>query len=417
MTDPAGNNSKLGAGAPFSQPFPAVGIAAGALDSTGTNMVPLNLDAAGNLRVSTASGPGGGGNPAAATTGTTVPAYADYLGLNVAGNLRGWTGLNIVGTTYAGQADLSSFGGIVVNIGQQVMTASLPVVLASNQSNVTTVLGAALPAGTNAIGTVSITQALPSGTNAIGTVSALQSGNWSVLNLAGTAAIGTVSITQAIPAGTNAIGTVSVTQALPSGTNALGTVSALQSGNWSVLNLAGTAAIGTVSAIQTGTWTTSLAAGANAIGTVSVTGALPAGTNALGTVSITQAIPAGTNALGTVSAIQSGTWTAVVSAVATANMTTVTASSATTGAVTILAALATGTAIYVGSIQFSNSGTVASVVTLSDLAGSKFLVAGGGVSNVMFGVPLKTGTHSALTMTCSAVSTSVICNVQGWGGP
>lgn len=397
MTDAPGNNSQRSAGAPFNAAFPSIGIAAGALDSTGTNMVPFNVDANGNLKV-------------------------------VTSGAAGTSAVNLV-----------QVGGSAISLGQKGSATSFPVVLASDQSNVTTVLGAALPAGTNAIGTVSITQALPSGTNALGTVSALQSGNWSAVLLAGTAAIGTVSalqagtwtaflgagsnaigtvsITQALPAGTNALGTVSITQAIPAGTNALGTVSALQSGNWSVLNLAGTAAIGTVSALQSGAWSVTNLAGTAAIGTVSVTGALPAGTNALGTVSITQAIPAGTNAIGTVSAIQSGTFTAIVSAVATANMTTASASSATTSAVTIIAALATGTAIYVGSIQFSNSGTVASLVTLSDIAGSKFLVAGGAVNNAIFGVPLKTNTHSALTMTLSVVSTSVICNVQGWGGP
>jgi|SRR5580698_7648584 hypothetical protein len=246
MADPNGQNTRLPAGALFSTAFPPVGVAIGGLDPTGTIMVPFNLDSSGNLRVSTTSGGGGSGttsvnliqvggstivlgqntainslpvviasnqtaipvtgtfsatNPAVGTTGTAVPASSDFIGLNVAGNLQGWVGVAAANATaYGGRVDLSSFNGVALAIGQQVMTASIPVVLAANQSNVTTVLGAPLPAGTSAIGTVSITQALP--------------------------------------AGTNALGTVSITQAIPAGTNAIGTVSALQVGTWTV-NFAG----------------------------------------------------------------------------------------------------------------------------------------------------------------------------------
>ena len=222
-------------------------------------------------------------------------------------------------------------------LGTAVSANAMPVVIASDQANITAVLGAALPAGTNAIGTVSITGAIPAGTNAIGTVSVTGA------IPAGTNAIGTV--TALIPAGTNAIGTVSITGALPAGTNAIGTVSAIQVGSpWgsnitqiggaalafgaaasaasipvvlatnqtaiTVLNAAGTNAIGTVSALllagtnAIGTVTALLPAGTNAIGTVSITGALPGGANAIGTV--TALVPAGTNAIGTVSAFQLG---------------------------------------------------------------------------------------------------------------
>ena len=226
MADANGNNSRFAPGAPFNTPFPALGIAAGALDSTGTNMVPLNVDASGNLKIAgnftatlggttavnitqvgntavtlgqavmatsfpvviasdqsaiPVTGSFSATNPAVGTTGNAVPASGDFIGINVAGNLQGLTGVAVVNATaYAGRFDLSSFNGTALTIGQQVMTASIPVVLASNQSNLTTVLGAALPAGTNAIGTVSITQAIPGGSNAIGTVSALQLGTWAV---------------------------------------------------------------------------------------------------------------------------------------------------------------------------------------------------------------------------------------------
>lgn len=142
-------------------------------------------------------------------------------------------------------------------IGASVSASSVAVVIATDQSTLTTVIAA--------------------GAAAIGTVSALQSGAWSVTNAAGANAIGTVTALQGgnwvIAAGAAAIGTVSALQsgawttALSAGTQAIGTVSALQSGAWSVVNSAGTNAIGTVTALQGGNWV--IAAGSNAIGTVS----------------------------------------------------------------------------------------------------------------------------------------------------
>jgi hypothetical protein len=94
MADPNGHNTRLAAGALFSTAFPNVGVAAGALDPTGSFMVPLNLDAAGNLRVSTASGGG-----------------------------SGTTSVNLI-----------QVGGTIISLGQAVMAASIPVVLPSNQT-------------------------------------------------------------------------------------------------------------------------------------------------------------------------------------------------------------------------------------------------------------------------------------------
>jgi hypothetical protein len=74
MADPNGHNTRLPAGALFSTAFPNVGVAAGGLDSTGLLMVPLNLDASGNLRVSTTSGGGGAGTQSHSATITAVAA-------------------------------------------------------------------------------------------------------------------------------------------------------------------------------------------------------------------------------------------------------------------------------------------------------------------------------------------------------
>jgi hypothetical protein len=91
-----------GTSSSFGAAFPASGTAAGFKDSTGTNMVAANLDAAGFLKVNVAAG--SGGNSAASATGAAVPASADYAGINVGGNLQGAVGFDLdtgAGTEYA----------------------------------------------------------------------------------------------------------------------------------------------------------------------------------------------------------------------------------------------------------------------------------------------------------------------------
>jgi hypothetical protein len=102
---------------------------------------------------------GSAGNPAAGATGSAVPADASYNGLNIGGTLRGQTGVNPTGSVYAAQMDITSLDGtalaapsaygtaptgnvwggnvFVTNVnanGQAAMSASAPVVVASNQS-------------------------------------------------------------------------------------------------------------------------------------------------------------------------------------------------------------------------------------------------------------------------------------------
>jgi hypothetical protein len=72
-------------------------------------LTALQTDASGFLKVNVSAG--SSGNAAASATGSAVPASADYAGLNVSGNLRGWTGVNPSGSVYAGQIDLSSIAG------------------------------------------------------------------------------------------------------------------------------------------------------------------------------------------------------------------------------------------------------------------------------------------------------------------
>jgi hypothetical protein len=55
-----------------------------------------------------------GGSASGGATGSAVPASADYVGLNVGGTLRGWTGANPTGSVYAGQVDIASIGGSTI---------------------------------------------------------------------------------------------------------------------------------------------------------------------------------------------------------------------------------------------------------------------------------------------------------------
>lgn len=87
---------------------PHTGATIGYLETSGTTVEPFNVpmlwqastlsyvsmlaDASGNLL--TSGGGGGGGNAAAGLTGAAVPTSADYLGINVGGNLVGVSSAN-----------------------------------------------------------------------------------------------------------------------------------------------------------------------------------------------------------------------------------------------------------------------------------------------------------------------------------
>jgi len=94
---------------------------------------PLQLDANGNLQVNVKAG--SSGNAAASATGSSVPADADYAGLNVSGNLRGQTGVNPSGSIYAAQIDLTSVGGTPVVTGTGASGSGIPRVTISNDSS------------------------------------------------------------------------------------------------------------------------------------------------------------------------------------------------------------------------------------------------------------------------------------------
>ena len=104
-------------------------------DTTAQTNMP-RCTTAGELAVSVTSG--SAGNGAASNTGSAVPAQGDYGAINIGGTLRGRTGVNPTGTVYAAQTDLSSVGGTSVALGSTTSSASIPVVIASDQGAVKT---------------------------------------------------------------------------------------------------------------------------------------------------------------------------------------------------------------------------------------------------------------------------------------
>lgn len=264
--------------------------------------------------------------PTAGATGSAVPADADYNGLNVAGNLRGQTGVNPSGSIYAAQTDLSSVGGASVALGQATMAASIPVALASNQSALTVAGSGTFTVG----GTVTANIGTTNGLALDATVAKLNVGQGTALG-SNTGPLIQGSVTTASPAYTTGqISPLSLTTAGALRVDASattqpvsGTVTANQGGApWSQnLTQVGGSAValgshtsaasvpvvvasdqGAISVAQSGTWNvtvnTALPAGGNQIGHVVVDGlpSIPAGSASIGNVGLNS----GTNTIGVV---------------------------------------------------------------------------------------------------------------------
>jgi hypothetical protein len=277
--------------------------------------LPVAVTSSNPLPIAIISGATSGSNAAASATAAAVPAYADYVGLNVGGNLKGQTGVMPAGSIIAAQTDLSSVGGASFGLGQQLAAGSLPVVLTAAQ------VAALTPVSTV--------------TANIGTTNGLAlDASVAALNVAQGAALGS---------NTGPMVQGSVLTGAPSYTT--GQIAPLSLTTNGLLRVNGSN--GTFPASQTGTWTVGLSAGAqvemtdgtNVLGTsshpvrtdptgtttqpvsiasaVAVTGtfwqstqpvslaslpALAAGTNAIGTVSITAATTGGATPFSFISA-------------------------------------------------------------------------------------------------------------------
>lgn len=163
------------------------GTAAGAirveLPSDGTGQVNV----ANTVNVACTSGCSASSSTTAGTPGSTVPVSADYVGINVAGNIRGATGVNPIGSVYATQVDIASVSGSPVATGSGTASGAIRVELPTNGTGLVnanpgtdaewglgaiaaTVPGTASYTGINVGGNLRG----PTGTNPIGTVFAQQ---------------------------------------------------------------------------------------------------------------------------------------------------------------------------------------------------------------------------------------------------
>lgn len=96
------------------------------------------------------------------TIGAAVPSTGIYNGLNVAGTLRGMTGVNPSGSIYATQVDVASIAGTTAVNGSGTATGALRVELPTNGTG-----KVGLNAGSAVIGSVSTNQTTPLTTDLI----------------------------------------------------------------------------------------------------------------------------------------------------------------------------------------------------------------------------------------------------------
>lgn len=93
------------------------------------------LDGSGNQITSFG---GGGGDTASSATGSSVPANANYGGVNVGGTLRGATAVNPSGSIYAQQIDAASVAGTTIDTNSGNKSAGTQrVVIATDQPQLT----------------------------------------------------------------------------------------------------------------------------------------------------------------------------------------------------------------------------------------------------------------------------------------
>ena len=242
---------------------------------TASSTTTLNIAGGTGLLTGIAGSPSvSGSNPAAGSTGSAVPASASYSAVNVAGTLRGQTGVNPSGSVYAAQFDVASIGGTTVSASSGVLNVS-----------------SVLTAGTALIGKVGIDQTTPGSTNAVDATNfpaTVDAG-------AGNSSSSTVRVVVATNQAAVAISAASLP--LPTGAAtaakqpALGTAGSASS---DVLTIQGITSMTPLSVSQSGTWTVGISASQS----IAVT---------QGTASSLNATVVGTGTFA-VQAAQSGTW-------------------------------------------------------------------------------------------------------------
>ena len=187
---PSGGSASTGTNG---APAPTSSTEVGGINPSG-NLQPLLTDASGNLFVNVAAGSITAENPSVSLTSALVPTYATYVGMNVSGDLVG-----LQGTANGLKVD-----GSAVTQPISAVSLPLPTGAATNAELVTinTTLGSPFQAG-GSIGNTAfgISGSLPAGSNAIGSVSVSNfpatqpvSGTVAVSNFPATQAISAVSL-------------------------------------------------------------------------------------------------------------------------------------------------------------------------------------------------------------------------------
>lgn len=108
---------------------------------------PLSLDTAGNLRVNVVTGGGSGGT--SSTFGSAFPSTGTAIGLTNGTNMVGWSATSNYGTAPSAIA-VPAVNAFITNAnanGQTTMSASAPIVIASNQTAVPTTSATATTGG------------------------------------------------------------------------------------------------------------------------------------------------------------------------------------------------------------------------------------------------------------------------------
>lgn len=116
---------------------------------TSGNMSPLQMDSAGNLLVNVKTGGGSGGT--SSTFGSAFPTTGTAIGLTNGTNMVGWSATTNYGTAPSAIA-VPAVNAYITNAnanGQTTMSASAPVVIASNQSAIPTTTATATTGGTS----------------------------------------------------------------------------------------------------------------------------------------------------------------------------------------------------------------------------------------------------------------------------
>ena len=298
----------------------------------------------------------------------------------------------VTGTFAISTADVNliEVGGVPITLGQAVMGTSLPVAIASNQSAIP-VVGAG--------GTSSVTLAG-------GTASVTLAGGTALVTLAGGTAIlagGTTSVNiNQVGGSTFGLGQAVMATSLPVA------IASNQSNvpiNVVAWNASTVVNGGTPGAVGVG----GLANIASAVVGYPVYIGMRAGTGEIATAGNGQIVPFVGDNVGKV----------IVSPYAgKADFKSGSIAANTTVAQTItgLAALNATTRYYITSMQFGNTSASTILVTMNDVATSRFIVPAGGGSNVRMGNPLVFGLNSAVVATCSVAVATAYINAQGYAG-